>query len=81
MLRIGTSYFPTFHKAMKYYRPYCTGSREDLRKLVQSKLDEGLIHIGEPLLKPGETKHLIDDGTRWEILAPESTKHTKPTKP
>lgn len=65
----GTNNFVSFTKACDYYR----GQGNDeltpaaLEQLVREKIDGGEIEIGQPGMKPGETLHLIDDGTRYAI--------------
>lgn len=52
--RTGTSHFVSLADAIRYYRPYGTD-----KKAVLAKIEAGEIHLGKPLLKPGQ-KLLID---------------------
>lgn len=68
-------YFPSYGAALRYYRPYVvTGyvparqakrKTEELRSLVDSKLNAAEIHIGRPPHKPGQT--LIIEDNRYHI--------------
>lgn len=77
-MKTGTCYFPTYGAAMRYYRPYCqtVGSTQartaDTRALVDSKLNASEIHIGKPVLKPGDVLTIEDN--RYHIT--EAPKHT-----
>lgn len=70
-MKTGTSYFPSYGAALRYYRPYCelrgtTQVRtEATRALVDAKLNASEIHIGKPPLKPGERLSIQDN--RWHI--------------
>lgn len=60
---IGTSYFPGMWAARRYYA-YENATRED----IERKIAEGLIHIGRPPVKEGQTIKLIDCGQRYAIV-------------
>lgn len=62
----GTSHFVSHSAAVRYYRDY-EGSTAEARKAVDRKLREGEIHIGKPVLKPGQRLSMIDSGTRYAI--------------
>lgn len=64
----GTSYFVSEQTAIRYYRDYEPhASTYELRDIVQRKVAEGLIHIGQkPPLKDGEVLSVID-GSRYAI--------------
>lgn len=57
-MRWGTCYFASRRAANTYYKNEggCTPDH------VQRKLDEGLIFIGYPPLKPGEHAHMDHEG-------------------
>jgi hypothetical protein len=60
---IGTSYFPSKAKALRYYA-YESATMAD----IERKLDEGLIHIGAPPLKAGKERWcFVDSGLRYGI--------------
>lgn len=61
-MMIGTSYFVSKQAALKYYA-YERATMVDINR----KIDEGLIHIGKPELKPGQILSIIDDGTRYAV--------------
>lgn len=68
MLRIGTANFYDRIAAIKYYRAYGMDAAD-----VDRKIADGEIHIGEPVvLAVGETLHLVDGYTRYEIRSTES---------
>ena len=69
-MKTGTCYFPSYGAALRYYRPYCApfdakSTREtrsqEVRALVDRKLNESEIHIGKPDLKPGQTLTIEDN--------------------
>lgn len=68
MTTIGTSHFVSYDKALEYYQYLAVF--DDVRDLVDHKLDDGEIHIGKPLVKSGETLVIIDDGTRYAVQVP-----------
>lgn len=59
----GTSHFVDMPSAIRYYK-----AQGDDAASVRSKLDEGSIHLGKPVLKPGQRLHLLDEGTRYAII-------------
>ena len=63
-MRYGTSHFVSKDAAVRYYRPY--GYNETSR-IVEHKLKDGEIHIGEPELKNGETCYLNADEGRYFV--------------
>jgi hypothetical protein len=63
-MKIGTNYFLSFAAAVRYYRDY---HGNDACIVVPQKLRDGEIHIGRPILKPGQRLVLIDNGTRYAI--------------
>lgn len=65
-MKTGTCHFPSYGAAMRYYRDYLgvivRGAQiQELRRLVDSKLNEREIHIGKPALKPGQTLSIEDN--------------------
>lgn len=55
MTKYGTCYFPTRGNAIRYYRPYAKLDNEDPAAVVDRKLADGEIRIGElPPIKPGQ---------------------------
>ncbi len=62
MTRFGTSYFPSHYAAIRYF-----AYENATRATIERKINEGLIHIGKPTLKPGQALLLIDDGLRYAI--------------
>lgn len=60
----GTSYFVSFAHAVRYYRDY---EGRNAQHVVERKLSEGEIHIGEPPLKCGDVLSIIDKGTRYAV--------------
>jgi len=60
----GTHHFVSRDAAVRYYKPY---HYDDTTAAVARKITEGEIAIGEPLLKPGQTLSIIDNGTRYAI--------------
>lgn len=71
-MRWGTSYFVSLDAAIRYYRPYFTGTRRDLARYVQTKVDTGEIHIGKPHVLDGGKLLVIDNGTRYAIEVQEA---------
>lgn len=74
-MKTGTSHFPSYGAALRYYRPYCLaretrrGERTQFTRLVvEVKLNAGEISIGKPALKPGETLSIEDN--RYFINTP-----------
>jgi len=63
-MRVGTSYFVSKTKAIRYYRDY---EGEQAKRAVERKIEAGEIHIGKPDLKPGQRLSIIDSGTRYAI--------------
>lgn len=66
-MKTGTSYFPSYGAALRYYRPYeqpCT--TQELRAVIDRKLNEGQIHIGRPPLKPGDRLTIEDN--RYHVI-------------
>jgi hypothetical protein len=62
----GTCYFPTLLAARIYYKPYNPDLHiSELTALVKEKVKSAEIIIGDPPLKDGQTKKLID--YRWHI--------------
>lgn len=67
-MRLGTSYFPTFHHAATYYRDYAPHlTCADLHAWIQAKLDADEIHLGTPPLRPHQRAVLIDSHLRYAI--------------
>lgn len=74
-MKTGTCHFPSYGAALRYYRPYVAldaGATfpayvrtQELRALVDRKLNEGEIHIGKPATKPGDVLTIEDN--RWHI--------------
>lgn len=62
MITVGTSHFKSRNAARRYYEPYGYDAAA-----VDRKIADGEIHLGPPILKPGESLSLIDDGTRYAI--------------
>lgn len=76
-MKTGTSHFPSYGAALRYYRPYCapfqtqygrTERTQVVRDVVSHKLNAGEISIGKPALKPGETLSIEDN--RYFINTP-----------
>lgn len=75
-MKTGTCYFPSYGAAMRYYRPYTefegddTGQsiQQQVRALIDRKLNAGEIHIGKPPLRDGETLSIEDN--RYHITTP-----------
>jgi hypothetical protein len=68
MITTGTSHFLSLNSAIRYYRDYEPAkTRPEIARSVGHKIEEGLIHIGKPTLKAGETLTVIDNGTRYAI--------------
>jgi hypothetical protein len=63
----GTCYFPSYEHACIYYFYEIGGNVKapEIRALVDYKLKNEEIKIGDPPLKDGQTKKLIDN--RWHI--------------
>lgn len=59
-----TCYFLSIALALNYYSGY-KATRNDTHALVDEKLKNKKIHIGNPPLKDGQEKRLIDN--RWHI--------------
>ncbi len=59
--RISTPNFVSLAAARRYYRPYGFDNTG-----VDAKLAAAEIHIGKPMLQPGDTLAIIDGG-RYEI--------------
>lgn len=59
-MRVGTSYFTSKPAAVLYYA-YEGAMEAD----IDRKIEEGLIHIGKPPLKPGELLSTIDNHARY----------------
>jgi hypothetical protein len=68
-MKTGTSYFPSYGAALRYYRPYCESPQatrtQELRALVDAKLNAREIHIGKPVIKPGQRLSIQDN--RWHV--------------
>lgn len=65
-ITIGTCYFPHFHAAIWHFRPYEPSfSVYQMNQWIHAKIKAGEIIIGNPPLKDGQTKKLIDN--RWHI--------------
>ena len=62
-MRTGTSYFPNIEAAEKYYADY----EDEPTIVVQVKLEEGLINIGIPPVKPGQKAILDKEEQRYFI--------------
>ncbi len=70
-MKTGTCYFPTYGAAMRYYRPYVEDPSPSqfggvprntrLRRLIDRKLNASEIHIGKPVLQPGQTLTIEDN--------------------
>lgn len=74
MTRTGTSHFVSYEAAVAYYRPY---HYTDVINAVNQKLDEGNIHIGPPILKPGQKLRVILYEQRYEIVENETPMETE----
>lgn len=64
---IGTSFFISNASAVRYYMVEENSSYEQAKLSVTRKLQEGLIHIGKPDLKPGQRLVYLDRGNRYGI--------------
>lgn len=60
----GTSYFPTRHAAIRYYR---SQGYTSAAKAVEQKIAAREIHIGKPPLKPGQTAYIDREDGRYFI--------------
>lgn len=70
MTFVGASHFKDRSAALRYYR-YEGATAED----INTKLDEGLIHLGEPEVKPWESVVLNHEG-RYLIKEPPMSHET-----
>lgn len=61
-MKTRTSYFVSEEMARRYYG-YENATLAD----IAGKVEEGLIHIGKPELKPGEKLITIDNGARYAV--------------
>lgn len=55
----GTANFRSIQAAERYYAQY---RHDDVRAVVQQKLEEGEIHIGAPRLRPDQTFYWNTEG-------------------
>jgi hypothetical protein len=62
----GTAHFVTLRHAASYYRAYF-GPYGMALQAAREKLAAGEIHIGPPIVRPGETLVLLDGETRYGI--------------
>jgi hypothetical protein len=70
-MRIGTNHFVSLVAAQRYYVSQGECSHIEAVAIVNRKVYEGFIGIGEPRLKPGQTlgvdtvegRYFIEDGT------------------
>ena len=64
-MRYGTSYFPTWANAKRYYGQFLTCKveyfEEEIKNIVNNKINSGEIHIGKPSLKPGQKCYIEDN--------------------
>jgi len=78
-MTIGTCYFPSYGAALRHYRPYCVTEGLPnrsiaktvtvlVRAMVDQKLNASEIHIGKPVLKPGQTLSIQDN--RYHVTDP-----------
>ena len=67
MIVIGTSYFVSMAKAVRYYRDYEGDDRSRAALAVDRKIADGSIHIGQPPLQDGDILRIIDNGCRYAI--------------
>jgi len=63
MIIIGTSYFLSIPAAIRYF-----SYENTTRTTINKKIAEGLIHIGQPLVRKNQKLKIIDDGTRYTIV-------------
>lgn len=63
---IGTAHFVSVASAVAYYRVYHDGVADTIA-YVDTRLAEGGIHIGKPVIGPGEALVLLDQGRRYGI--------------
>jgi hypothetical protein len=64
----GTKYFASFASACMYYSSGNEDmSLEDIINMVNEKVQEGNVFIGEPEVADGEELVLLDEGTRYGI--------------
>jgi hypothetical protein len=63
MTRVGTSYFVSVRAANRYYEAYGFGEQDVKRKIIDNE-----IHIGKPILGPGERLTIVDNetGKAWD---------------
>lgn len=65
-MKTYTSHFVSLAAAKKYFRYYTPRlnhpSRQDVIKIVETKLSDGEIYIGVPHLKAGEKLSIFDHG-------------------
>jgi hypothetical protein len=71
-MKIGTSHFVSRAAAVRYYR--AQGGEPDAEHAVKRKLAEGLIHIGEPALKPGQRLEQDASEGRYFIVEADTEK-------
>lgn len=64
-MTFGTSYFISKSAAIRYYRVY---EGKYAEQVVEQKLKNGEIHLGEPPIVRGESLRVNDEG-RYEILS------------
>lgn len=67
-MKIGTAHFISKSAAIRYYR---SQGENDAEQLVNRKLEEGLIYIGEPTLKPEQRLEQDVSAGRYFIIQPE----------
>lgn len=77
MITYGTNYFPSFSKACMYY----SGINEHLPlgeiiDMVNEKVAEKAVIIGQPSVEDDEELVLLDEGTRYGIRIPEPERIT-----
>lgn len=65
----GTSHFVSRFDAINYYCTQCSITFAQAERAVDTKIREGSIHIGKPVLAPGEILMHLDDGKRYGIMA------------
>ena len=63
----GTSHFEDWMAAVRYYKPYENNNLQQSYKAVERKIKEGVIHIGPPEVKPGESISLNEEEGRYFI--------------
>ena len=63
-MKWGTCHFVSEAAAVRYYAPYHSHPRDNLRQ-VKAEIAAGSIFIGKPQAKPGERVYVGPDGRYW----------------